>query len=128
MNENAKKILKEQLWYVATFSDEPNVVPVGFKDVTDDGLLIIGDVFLDTTLSNIAKNGRAAVAATDPASSEGYQVKGTAMYITDGPIVDGFKKKVSELFHGAISAKGALVITPERTITTTPGKDNKKEV
>ena len=30
------------------------------------------------------------------------------------------------MFHGAATAKGALVITPEKIIVTTPGKDNKK--
>ena len=33
MNENVKKVLEEQLWYVATCGDEPNVVPMGFKKV-----------------------------------------------------------------------------------------------
>ena len=30
MNENVVKLLKEQIWYIATYSDEPNAVP--FKD------------------------------------------------------------------------------------------------
>lgn len=34
---------------------EPNVVPVAFKDVTDDGKLVVGDVFLETTLNNSNK-------------------------------------------------------------------------
>ena len=29
---------------------EPNVVPVAFKDVTEGGKLVVGDVFLETTL------------------------------------------------------------------------------
>mgnify|MGYP004662872551 CR=1 FL=1 len=65
---------------LATCADgEPNVVPVAFKDVTPDGKLVVGDVFLDTTLKNL-------------------------------------------------SAKGALIITPEKVIVTTPGADNKKEL
>lgn len=53
MNADVVKLLKEQLWYLGTYSDEPNAVPVAFKDVTDDGKLVVGDVFLNTTLSNI---------------------------------------------------------------------------
>ena len=41
MNENVKKVLKENLWYVATCGDEMNVTPVGFKDVAEDGTLEI---------------------------------------------------------------------------------------
>ena len=29
------------------------MVPVAFKDVTEDGKLVVGDVFLDTTLKNL---------------------------------------------------------------------------
>ena len=32
------------------------------------------------------------------------------------------------MFKGALTAKGALIITPEKVIVTTPGPDNKKEL
>ena len=58
LNENVKKVLKESMWDLATCSNnEPNVVPVAFKDVTEDGKLVVGDVFLETTLKNIQSNG-----------------------------------------------------------------------
>ena len=31
----------------------PNVVPVAFKDMTAEGKLVVGDVFLDTTPENV---------------------------------------------------------------------------
>ncbi|WP_297870114.1 pyridoxamine 5'-phosphate oxidase family protein [uncultured Oscillibacter sp.] len=123
MNENVKKLLKEQMWYLATYDQEPNVVPVAFKDVSDDGRLLVGDVFLETTLRNIRKNGKIAVSVSSGATLEGYQIKGSAGYITEGPIVDAFKKSVETLFKGSATAKGALVITPEKIIVTTPAPD-----
>lgn len=40
MNENVVKLLKSAMWDPATCLDgEPNVVPVAFKDVTEDGKL-----------------------------------------------------------------------------------------
>ena len=58
MNDSVKKLLKESMWDLATCANgEPNVVPVAFKDVTPDGKLAVGDVFLDTTLKNLAANG-----------------------------------------------------------------------
>ena len=128
INETVKKLLKEQMWYLATYSDEPNAVPVAFKDVTDDGKLVVGDVFLETTLNNIKQNGKIAVSASNGATLEGYQIKGTAEYVTQGPIVDTFKAMVENMFKGAATAKGALIITPEKVIVTTPGPDNKKEL
>ena len=46
------------MWYLATYSDEPNAVPVDFKDITADGKLVVGDVFMDTTLKNVKLNGK----------------------------------------------------------------------
>lgn len=126
MNKKVVNLLKEQIWYLGTYNNEPNAVPVAFKDVTDDGKLLVGDVFLDETLKNIESNGKVAVSACNASTMEGYQIKGTAEYITEGAIVDTFKKLVSDMFNGAVTAKGALVITPEKVIVTTPGNDNKK--
>ena len=57
-----------------------------------------------------------------------YQIKGTAKYIADGELVDTFKAMVEKMFNGAATAKGVLIITPEKVIVTTPGADNKKEI
>ncbi|MCH3950645.1 MAG: pyridoxamine 5'-phosphate oxidase family protein [Acidaminococcus sp.] len=130
LNEKVINLLKESMWDLATCADgEPNVVPVAFKDVTDDGKLVVGDVFLQTTLANIkANNGRIAISAYNPKTFEGYQIKGKAEYVTEGDLVNTFKKMVEDMFKGAATAKGALIITPERVIVTTPGADNKKEL
>ncbi len=107
----------------------PNVVPVAFKDVTPEDKLVVGDVFLDTTLKNIAaNNGKIAISVYDAQNLEGYQVKGTAQYVTEGEVVETFKNMVEKMFNGAATAKGALIITPEKVIVTTPGADNKKEL
>lgn len=58
MNETVRNLLNEQVWYIATCGDEPNVVPVGF--------------------------------------------------------------------HGAVNAKGALLVTPEKVIVAASGPDNNK--
>ena len=128
MNENVVKLLKANMWDLATCANgEPNVVPVAFKDVTEDGKLVVGDVFLETTLNNIqTNNGKIAISVYDAQNLEGYQIKGSAEYVSEGTIVDTFKAMVEKMFNGAATAKGALMITPEKVIVTTPGADNKK--
>lgn len=130
LNETVVTLLKSGMWDLATCADgQPNVVPVAFKDVTPDGKLVIGDVFLDTTLKNLnASNGKIAISVYDAQKLEGYQIKGTAQYVTEGDVVNTFKAMVESMFHGAATAKGALIITPEKVIVTTPGGDNKKEL
>lgn len=128
MKEQVVALLKSGIWDLATCADgEPNVVPVAFKDVTEDGKLVVGDVFLETTLRNIKANGgKIAISVYDGQSLEGYQIKGVAEYVTEGPVVDTFKNMVEAMFNGAATAKGALIISPEQVIVTTPGADNKK--
>lgn len=88
---------------------EPNVVPVAFKNVTDDGKLVVGDVFLETTLNNIQTNdGKIAISVYDAKNLEGYQVKGTAEYVTEGAVVDTFKAMVEKMFNGAKNRKGCI--------------------
>lgn len=130
MNESVKKLLKASMWDLATCANgEPNVVPVAFKDVTSDGKLVVGDVFLDATLKNLAADGgKIAISIYDAKSLEGYQIKGTTEYVTEGDTVKTFKTMVEQMFNGGATAKGALIITPEKIIVTTPGADNKKEL
>lgn len=130
LNDAVIKVLKTSMWDIATCADgEPNVVPVAFKDVTEDGKLVVGDVFLETTLNNIkANDGKLAISAYDAQSLEGYQIKGTAEYVIEGAVVDTFKAMVEKMFNGAATAKGALIITPSKVIVTTLGADNKKEI
>lgn len=62
VNEAVKELLNESMWDLATYSEEgPNVVPVAFKKILDDGRLAVGDVFLETTTKNIKKNGKIAI-------------------------------------------------------------------
>ena len=83
LNESVIKVLKNGMWDIATCTDgEPNVVPVAFKDVTEDGKLVVGDVFLETTLNNIkANDGKIAISAYDAESFEWYQIKGKAEHM-----------------------------------------------
>lgn len=76
LNENVKKLLKENMRDLATCSaGVPNVVPVAFKDVTDNAKTL-----------------------------EGYQIRGAAEHVTDGPVVAAFKTMVEQMFQGAAAS------------------------
>lgn len=78
LNDNVKKVLENSMWDLATcLNGKPNVVPVAFKSVSESGDLLIGDVFLETTLKNVLENnGEIAISAYDASSLEGYQIQG----------------------------------------------------
>lgn len=128
IDENVRKVFEENLWFVATCGDGPNVVPVGFKCVTEDGKFGIGAVLLETTLENLQKNGMIAIAAANPLTAESYQVKGTAECVTEGPVYDHYVKLAEDTFKGARTLKCAIVVTPQKLIVASPNGDNKKEL
>ena len=118
----------EPLWWIGTSGADVNVVPVGFKAVTEDGKLAVGAVFLDHTLKNVAANGNVTIATGGSKGMTAFQIKGTGKYITEGPIVDKFKAMADEMFKGQVTAKGALIVTPEKVIVATPGPKNNAEL
>ena len=107
MDANVKKVFEESPWFLATCGDEPHVVPVGFKTITDDGKFAIGAVLLETTLANLRANGKIAIAAC--VGAEAYQVK-------------------EDTFKGAHPAKCAIVVTPTQMIVNSPNADNNKNI
>ena len=106
LNEELLELLKTELWYIATYDQKPNVVPVAFKEITED-LQKVG------FKANLKQNRQIAISVSDGKTLKGYQIKGTAEHITEGLIVETFKRTVENMFGGTVTAKGALVITPE---------------
>lgn len=126
--ENVRKVFADNLWFLATCGDEPNVVPVGFKRVTDDGKFAVGALLLETTLENIKANGKVAIAAANPLTAEAYQVKGTAELVTEGSIYEHYAKLAEETYRGERPAKCAVIVTPEKLIVASPNNDNGREI
>mgnify|MGYP002623825408 CR=1 FL=1 len=125
--DNVRKVFEENLWFVATCAEEPNVVPVGFKCVMEDGRLAIGAILLETTLENIRKNGRIAIAAANPTTAEAYQIKGRAELVTEGPTWEHYARLAEDTFKGACPLRCVVMVTPGRLIVASPNGDNRKE-
>ena len=128
LNEKRQKTAQGKHVDLATCSaGVPNAVPVAFKDVTDDGKIVVGDVFLDTTLRNLAANdGRIAISVYDAKTLEGYQIRGTAEYVADGRGRDHVQGYGRADVPGRGHGEGALIITPETVIVTRPARRTKK--
>ncbi|MCR5757449.1 MAG: pyridoxamine 5'-phosphate oxidase family protein [Selenomonas sp.] len=128
ISENVKKVFAENPWFIATHGNELNVVPVGFKHITEDGKFAIGAVLLDTTLENIKKNGQIAIAVANPTTAESYQVKGKAELCQEGAAYEQYAKLAEETFKGAHPVKCAILVTPEKLIVATPNSRNREEL
>lgn len=127
MDEEIKKIFTEQTWFVATTGDGPNVVPVGFKMVEDDGTMIIADVAMNTTKKNLMENGLVAVTVLDPETKKAYMAKGKATFCEEGDLVDGLNKFAEEQGF-PFRAKGAATFKPDVVLAKHPGPENDQEI
>jgi len=86
--EVAAAFTEAPLCFVATCrSNEPNVVPVGFKWV-EGGRLLLADLFFGRTRLNLAATRRVAVAVALLEPRRGYQVKAVAKVHREGPVYD----------------------------------------
>ncbi len=129
LNEKVVELLNStELWWIGTNGEEPNVVPVGFKEIAEDGKLIVGVLHLNTTLANLEKDNRIAVSVCSGKTMVGYQIKGTAKFVAEGKYADKWKEVSSKMFNGKMSTRGVLEITPEKVINTTPGPKNNTEL
>ncbi|MDL2215477.1 pyridoxamine 5'-phosphate oxidase family protein [Ruminococcaceae bacterium OttesenSCG-928-N02] len=117
-------------WYIATTSanGEPNAIPCTFKTILPNGNIAFAQVFMETTVANVQANGRAAVSAHSPEKMQGYQIKGSAVYVNEGETFERFAATVSEKTGGRLNPTGMVEISPERIILTGPGPDCKKEL
>lgn len=129
LDEKVKRLLESQpLWYVGTYSDEPNVSIIGFKEVLDDGRLLLCDVFMNHTLKNIKANGKVCVTVCDPDNMEAYSVFGKAEYQSEGELLDGWKPLASAMSGGKLKPKGVVLITPEKVRVMSASPENGKEL
>jgi predicted pyridoxine 5'-phosphate oxidase superfamily flavin-nucleotide-binding protein len=122
-------IAKAKSWAIATVSDQgiPNVVPMAFVKVLSKNQLMMVDIFLNKTRTNILVNPRIAVSIWEDATSKGYQFKGKAHFEDSGPIFDNAVAMVKARTD-KLKPKAALVVDVQEIFVTSSGADAGKRV
>lgn len=101
-----------------------NVVPVSSITVVNGAIWLI-NYFMDKTLSNI--RGNEAVSLVCWKKMMGYQIKGTASYVTEGPDFDEAVAWIRSILPDRI-VRGLIVITPKEIYDVSPAKDTKEKI
>lgn len=121
LNSEVRAFLEEnKMWILATASNTPNAVPIYFTKVIDDSKLMLVDVFMKKTLDNIKNNPKVAVTVYNAEKLQGYQLKGTATYLSEGALVNEGNAMATAL---KLSAKGVITMEIEDIIVTSPGPE-----
>lgn len=111
------------LWYLATCQGgEPNVVPVGFKWI-EGNTLLIADCFFRQTRANLEAHPKVAVSVGLLNPKRGFQIKARASVHRAGPVFE----RVCQLLRSAgyTSAPWAAIEIPmEQVYLLNPGGES----
>jgi predicted pyridoxine 5'-phosphate oxidase superfamily flavin-nucleotide-binding protein len=112
----------------ATVSDAgiPNVVPNQFVIVKDPETILVGDNFWHKTADNL-KRPNCNVALTSWEGYEGYQLKGIANYVTEGPDYEMMKQKIKSR-NEKLPAKGCAILKVTEVYDLAPGPNAGKRI
>jgi len=113
---------------VATADDTgmPNAVPVASIAIKDPQTILIGDNFFKKTAEN-AKKPNCYVVVTSWVGTEGYQVKGTGNYVTEGPDYATIKQAIKAM-NPNLPAKGCIVMNVTDVYDVAPGPNAGKRI
>jgi predicted pyridoxine 5'-phosphate oxidase superfamily flavin-nucleotide-binding protein len=121
MTGEMKAMLEKQLPIVATSTKEgiPNVGPKGSLYVLDDETLVYSEGTGRKTLKNMVENPNVAVLVVDREKLDGYQFKGKAELLTQGPIFDEVSEKQKK--RGRRPPTNVVKIKVEEVYSVKPG-------
>jgi len=106
--QNIREEMKTIIFSTVDDRGVPNAVPVAFVIVKDSETILIGDNWFKKTAENIKKqNSSVAVSAYD--KKGGYQIKGYANYMTNGPDYEVMREKIKSVSE-KLPAKGCVVM------------------
>lgn len=118
--DDMKELIESQkMSFVATAGSDgiPNVSPKGTIRVLDDETLIFADLFSTRTRTNVRGNPKIALSVVDEKARRGYQFKGQAELLSQGPL---YEKMVKDLESLQTTIKNVVKIRVEEIYDLTP--------
>lgn len=106
----------------------PNVVPINFMKIMDEETILASAVFMTKTFQNLKENPVCAVAVWE--GFAGYQFKGSATILTDGPVfaeTQSWTEEEGRKLGLPLKSKGAIVIKLTDIFSVSPGADAGKK-
>ena len=108
---------------VATASKDgiPNVVAIGSINALDDEHLLFATIFTVKTLRNLQENPKIAIDVIDGKNFKGYQFKGTAELLNQGPIYENVVQQIEKMPMRLPKPQNAVKIKIEEIFNLAPG-------
>lgn len=125
VSDSVRKLVDQQpIVALATVASDgtPNVAPMFWKLWYNDDTLLILDNYMKTTKANVKATRMASLSVWNAESGEGYQLKGTAEYFSEGLHMDAAVAHMTTQKPGA-RPKGVVVMRIDRIFVQTPGEN-----
>ncbi|MCK4328094.1 MAG: pyridoxamine 5'-phosphate oxidase family protein [Candidatus Diapherotrites archaeon] len=122
--EEAKKLFDGQdivAFGTADANGVPNVCAVFWKKVTGDDTILILDNFFKQTKQNLAENNKVCISFWNSSTEEGYKLKGTATYYTEGPVFEQGKAWMQSKKPDR-TPRGVVEVKIDQVFSITPGE------
>jgi uncharacterized protein len=107
----------------------PNVVPINFIKILDDETILASAVFMTKTFNNLEENPVCALSIWE--GFAGYQIKGSAAIVTDGPVfkeTQSWTEEEGKKLGLPLQSKAAIVIRITEIFSVSPGADAGKRI
>lgn len=107
----------------------PNVVPIHFMKILDEETILASAVFMTKTFSNLKENPVCAMSVWE--GHTGYQFKGSATILTEGPVfkeTQTWTEEEGKKLGLPLHSKGAIVIKITEIFSVSPGADAGKKI
>ncbi len=120
--------IEKNLVFIATASSDgtPNVVPIGFVRPIDNKRILIVDIYMKKTLSNLEENPKISIIVQN-AKEHPYQFKGTVKIFKSGEFFDEAVEWAQNVMS-EVEPKSAILMTIEEIYSVKPGPDAGKKV
>jgi predicted pyridoxine 5'-phosphate oxidase superfamily flavin-nucleotide-binding protein len=107
----------------------PNVVPINFMKIVDAETILASAVFMTKTFNNLKENPICAISIWE--GFAGFQFKGTAAVVTDGPVYKetaAWTEEEGKKLGLPLKSKAAIVIKITDIFSVAPGEDAGKKI
>jgi predicted pyridoxine 5'-phosphate oxidase superfamily flavin-nucleotide-binding protein len=130
-NEMQEMFNRVGIKQLATASSKavPNVVPINFIKILDAETILASAVFMTKTFANIKENPICALSVWE--GFVGYQFKGRATIVTDGPVFQEtatWTEEEGKKLGLPLQSKGAILIKISEIFSISPGADAGKKI
>ena len=112
----------------ASLDGVPNATPKGSVKVIDDEHIVFADLFSLKTRANLQENPHVAITVIDTQVGQGYQIKGTAEMIADGPMFDQMAEAIKQMPRPMPPLKYVVRITVDAVYDQSAGPDAGKQI